>query len=56
VGLNAAGITDLESEIKSLRDYYIKALRSLADEDFAANCIFMHVHIANFYKEKRDYE
>jgi len=43
VGYNAAGITDLESEIKSLRDYYIKALRSLLDEDFAANCIFMHV-------------
>lgn len=43
VGFNAAGITDLESEIKSLREFYIKALRSLPDEDFAANCIFMHV-------------
>ena len=43
MGLNAAGITDLESEIKSLREFYIKALRSLPDEDFAANCIYMRL-------------
>ena len=43
VGYNVADMTDLESEIKSLRAYYIKALRSLPDEDFAANCIYMRL-------------
>lgn len=43
VGINSAEIADTERILETLKARYIKALQSLPDEDFAANCIYLHL-------------
>ena len=43
VGVYSAEIADIERVLDDLKARYIKALQSLPDEDFEANCIFMRL-------------